>query len=140
MKALRMLAMAAVSAAYGPAQDMVIDATGRAQATPDLYYLLMKMEQSSARASDAAAEGERALKEFLAAAGALEIPGLKWRVVSNVFTPAEMPGSQGVVYTRNVIFTLPHTVSLPDRDSIFARLQDLGAKFNSHCVTCIGSG
>ncbi len=140
MKALRILAMMALGSACGLAQEYEIDVTGRAQAAPDVYYLLMKMERESARASDAATAVERALKEFLAAADALKIPGLTWRIANNVFTPAAVPLAQGVVFTRNVIFTVPDSVSLNDRDSAFARLQDLGARYNSHCVTCIGSG
>lgn len=140
MRALPILAVMGLCAARGLAQDLVIDVTGTAHAKPDVYYLLMKMEQSSARATDAAAAGERALREFLAAADALKIPGLSWRIVNNVFTPANTPVAQGITYTRNVIFTLPHSASMTDRDSVFARLQDLGARYDSHCVTCIGSG
>jgi len=48
-----------------------------------------------------------------------------------------------MVYTRNVVFKLVSSRAgeqLPARDAIIAKLEDLGARYNSHCVTCIGSG
>jgi hypothetical protein len=48
-----------------------------------------------------------------------------------------------MVYTRNVVFKLMSSQAgqpLPGRDAIIAKLEDLGARYNSHCVTCIGSG
>jgi len=119
----------------------IIQATGRAEAPPEISHLLMKMEYQSARAVDGCAAGERQLKEFLAAVEALQIPHLTWRVVNNVITPAADGISQGFLYVRNIVFDLPHDGrSREELDSIVARLEDLGARHNSHCVTCIGSG
>lgn len=73
----------------------IIQATGTAETRPDTLHLLMKMEYESARAMDSSAAGEKRLKDFLAAVEELRIPGLKWRVVNNVITPAQGPLSQG---------------------------------------------
>jgi hypothetical protein len=67
---------------------------------------------------------------------ALKIPGLGYRVTNNVFAPRGH--TPGITYSRNIIFTLPNAE--PQRDSLIAQLEDLGARYNSHCVTCIGSG
>jgi hypothetical protein len=138
MKALRILAFVAAGAVCAPAEDWVVDVTGKARGAPDVYYLLMKMEQQSARASDAALSGEKALMEFLAAVERLKVPGLTWRIANNIVSPGDR--GPGMVYSRNIVFTMLAEPSAADRDRAFARLQDLGAKYNSHCVTCIGSG
>ncbi len=115
----------------------VVEAIGSVRASPDVYYVLMKMDYEAAQARQATTAGEKRLHEFLAAVEALKIPGLAWRVSNNVITPDEI--GSGVIYTRNLVFTLP-AESAPAHDPIIARLEDLGARFNSHCVTCIGSG
>lgn len=120
-----------------------IQSVGTEAATPDVYYILMKMEFESSMAADATAEGEKRLHVFLAAVDALKIPNLSYRICNNLITPAnsDLPGA--VVYTRNIVFTLlsPRAgEQLPARDAIIAKLEDLGARYNSHCVTCIGSG
>jgi hypothetical protein len=120
-----------------------IESVGTETATPDVYYILMKMEFESSMAADATAEGEKRLHVFLAAVDALKIPNLSYRICNNLITPAnsDLPGA--VVYTRNIVFTLlsPRAgEQLPARDAIIAKLEDLGARYNSHCVTCIGSG
>lgn len=125
------------SAAQAPAPERrIIEAVGLASAAPEVAHVMMKMEYESNRAADAAAAGEKRLNEFLAAADALKIAGLTWRVWNNVWMPAQYNGA-GFLYTRNVVFTLPDSSA---RDETIARLEDLGARYNSHCVTCIGSG
>ena len=97
------------------------------------------MEYESGLAADAATLGEQRLSQFLAAVDELRLPGLTYRVVNNVITPAET--GAGVAYTRNIVFTLPNPAGEPaGRDRVVAKLEDLGARYNSHCVTCIGSG
>ena len=120
-----------------------LEAVGTETATPDVYYLLMKMEYQSGLASEAATQGERSLGDFLAAVDALHIPNLSYRVCNNLITPANELEAEGFVYTRNVVFKLMSSHAgepLPTRDAIIAKLEDLGARHNSHCVTCIGSG
>jgi hypothetical protein len=114
-----------------------IEAIGSERAAPDVFYLLMKMEYEAAQASEATTAGEKRLSEFLSTVEALRIPGLSWRVANNMITPNDI--GAGVTYTRNIVFTLPAEAAAA-RDPIIARLEDLGARFNSHCVTCIGSG
>ena len=92
-------------------------------------------------AADAAINGEAKLGEFLGAVDALGIPGLTHRVVNNVMIkPSQgFGGMPGVNYVRNVVFTLPD-LPAAERESVVAKLEDVGARHNSHCVTCIGSG
>jgi hypothetical protein len=120
-----------------------IESVGTETATPDVYYLLMKMEYESSLASDAATQGEKRLSDFLAAVDALKIPNLSYRICNNLITPANDERAEGIVYTRNVVFKLMSSRAgepVPGRDAIIAKLEDLGARYNSHCVTCIGSG
>jgi len=119
----------------------VIEAVGTETMPPDLIHLMMKMEFESSLAADATRQGEEQLNEFLAAADRLQIPALTHRVANNLITAAGE--FSGFVYTRNIIFTFaqPQPGTTPaDVDRIVARLEDLGARYNSHCVTCIGSG
>jgi hypothetical protein len=118
-------------------QRFVVEAIASERAAPDIYYLLMKMDYEAARTSEAATGGEKRLREFLGAVEALKVPGLTWRVANIVITPDDF--GPGVTYTRNIVFTLP-AEAVAANDPLIARLEDLGARFNSHCVTCIGSG
>jgi len=131
------------SAAPARAGKWTLESVGSETATPDVYYLLMKMEFESGLAADAATKGEQRLHDFLAAVDALKIPNLSYRICNNLFTPPNSVETAGYVYTRNIVFTLmsPHAGEpLPARDALVAKLEDLGARYNSHCVTCIGSG
>lgn len=127
------------------ARQWVIESVGRAAAPPDTVHLMMKMEYQAAQAADATRRGEKQLSEFLAAVDGLKIANLSYRVFNNVITPG--PGMEnglsGFLYTRNVIFTLrqPEPRGDPaELDRLIAQLEDLGARYNSHCVTCVGSG
>lgn len=127
------------------ARRWIIESVGRAAASPELIYLMMKFEYEGAQAADATSRGEKQLTEFLAAVDGLKIPGLTYHVHTNVITPAQGDGGvlSGFVYTRNVVFDLPpprSDMSRGELDQIIAKLEDLGARYNSHCVTCIGSG
>jgi hypothetical protein len=120
-----------------------IESVGTETATPDVYYLLMKMESESGLVAEATAQGEKQLRDFLAAVDALKIPNLSYRICNNLFTPPNGAETGGFVYTRNIVFTLLSSRAgeqLPARDAIIAKLEDLGARYHSHCVTCIGSG
>ena len=120
-----------------------IESVGTETATPDVYYLLMKMEYQSGLAFEATTQGEKRLGDFLAAVDALKIPNLSYRICNNLITPANDEEVAGIVYTRNVVFKLLSSrvgEQLLGRDAIIAKLEDLGARYNSHCVTCIGSG
>lgn len=132
-------------AALWVAGRLVIEAVGTETAPPDLIHLMMKMESQSGLAADATRKGEKQLSEFLAAVDSLQIPNLTYRVANSMITTA-LAGEEelsGFVYTRNIIFTFapPQPGATPaDVDRLVARLEDLGARYNSHCVTCIGSG
>jgi uncharacterized protein YggE len=125
------------------AGEWTLESVGTETATPDVYYLLMKMELESAGAADASTQGEKRLHDFLAAVDALKIPNLSHRICNNLFTPPNTAETTGFVYTRNIVFTLMSPRAgepLPARDALVAKLEDLGVHYNSHCVTCIGSG
>ena len=130
-------------ASKAAARLWTIESVGTETATPDVYYLLMKMEYQSGLASEAATQGEKRLADFLAAVDALKIPNLSYRICNNLITPANDEEVAGMVYTRNVVFKLTSSRAgepLPGCDAIIAKLEDFGARYNSHCVTCIGSG
>jgi hypothetical protein len=123
----------------------VIEAVGTESAPPDLIHLMMKMEFESSLVAEATSKGEKQLSEFLAAVDRLQIPNLTYRVANNLITSASAGRGQfsGFVYTRNMIFTFappPPGSARAEVDDLVARLEDLGARYNSHCVTCIGSG
>jgi hypothetical protein len=127
------------------AERWVIEAVGTETAPPDLIHLMMKMEMESSLAADATRQGEKRLSEFLAAVDRLQIPNLTYRVANNSIIPAAAaPGEfSGFVYTRNIIFTFAPPqpgLSSAEVDRLVAQLEDLGARYNSHCITCIGSG
>ena len=131
------------TAAKADAGQWTIESVGTEIATPDVYYILMKMESESGLAVEATTQGEKRLRDFLAAVDALKIPNLSYRICNNLFTPPTMGEATGYVYTRNIVFTLMSPRAgepLPARDALVAKLEDLGAHYNSHCITCIGSG
>ena len=128
--------LAVTGGAHAQLRERVIEAVGTARAAPDTWQVMMKMEYDAGLARDAIAGGEKQLQEFLAAADALKVPGLRWRVSNNVLTPANE--GPGITYSRNIVFTLARAVAAPD--PLIAKLEDLGARHHSHCVTCIGSG
>lgn len=122
----------------------VIEAVGTETVRPDVIHLMMKMEYESGLAAHATSKGEEQLREFLAAVDRLKIPHLTHRVSNHLLTPAQSGrGTQatGFVYTRNIVFTLSESGREPGAlDPVIAQLEDLAARYNSHCVTCIGSG
>lgn len=129
----------------GDAGHWVIESEGTATTLPDVVYLMMKMEYRAAKAADAVGRGEQQLSEFLAAVDNLKIPNLIYQVHNTVITPGEdRQGTfSGLVYTRNIVFTIrtPQPVLTSDKlEGTIAQLEDLGARHNSHCVTCVGSG
>ncbi len=127
------------------ARQWVIESVGRATASPDVIHLMMKMEYQAAQAADATRRGEKQLAEFLAAVDGLKILNLSYRVFNNVIIPGQTSRSElsGFVYTRNVVFTIRRPQpggNSSELDRMIAQLEDLGARYNSHCVTCVGSG
>lgn len=127
------------------AKRWVIEAVGTETVRPDVVHLMMKMEYESGLAADATRAGEQRLREFLTAVDALKIPNLTYRLSNTVITPAAAGRGavSGFVYTRNIVFTLTYSEAgqQPTQlDPVIAQLEDLGARYNSHCVTCIGSG
>jgi len=127
------------------ARQWVIESEGRAAMLPDTIHLMMKMEYEAAQATDATKRGEKQLADFLAAVDAMKIANLSHQVFNNVITPGPSVTSEfaGFVYTRNVVFTLHRPApseNSGELDRTIAQIEDLGARYNSHCVTCIGTG
>ncbi len=149
---LLMLCLAVLAPASPPqaqvkrdATRWVIEAVGTESVPPEVIHLMMKMEYESSLAGHATSKGEKQLSEFLGAVDRLQIANLTCRVTNNLIAPASAGRGQfsGFVYTRNIIFTFlqPQPAQPPSElDRLVAQLEDLGARYNSHCVTCIGSG
>ena len=57
-----------------------------------------------------------------------------------IVTPTDY--GRGFNLARNLVITLEHVdLRPPDEFSqLMAQMQDLGARFGSDCITCIGSG
>jgi uncharacterized protein YggE len=110
------------------------------RALPDTLYILMKVESQSARLSHAIADNERQIAEFGAA---LERQGFaRSALKTNNFVVAPVYESPGVIFSRNLVITVPGiNRKTPDEiTALLARAQDLGARYGSSCITCIGSG
>ena len=110
-----------------------------------LHRLRLRNRRGGAEVELPTRRGEKQLSEFLTAVDGLKIANLSYQVFNNVITPG--PGMEGelsgFVYTRNVVFTIrqPEPRGNPvELDRLIAQLEDLGARYNSHCVTCVGSG
>jgi hypothetical protein len=121
--------------------DMIrIREIGSARATPDTAYLLMKVESESVSLAQALQDNARQIGEFREGLEEIGISGDDVGVKNFVVMPLYV--GSGVSLSRNLIITME---GIGERRSeelqqIFAKVQDLGARYGSHCVTCIGSG
>jgi hypothetical protein len=68
------------------------------------------------------------------------IPREALRVRNFVVTPTNY--GRGFNLARNLVITMEHVDSMPPGEfsQWMAQLQDIGARFGSDCITCIGSG
>jgi uncharacterized protein YggE len=123
-----------------PQHSIRLSAVGSAKARPDTVYVLMKVESGSPQLAQAIRDNTKQVSDFMAALAGLGIPGSDMRVSNFVVAP--MYESRGVAFSRNVILTIPAIDKKPQDEvtRLLARIQDLGAKYGSSCVTCIGSG
>jgi Protein of unknown function (DUF541) len=110
------------------------------QAQPDNLYVLMKVQSEAAQLSQAIEQNSRAIKGFTAALAGIGVEPTAVRVTNFVVTPLVL--GRGVGFSRNLVIAIPgiEKKSPGEIERLMARIQDLGARYGSQCVTCIGSG
>ena len=110
------------------------------RAKPDTAYLLMKVESGSVSLTQALQDNLKQISSFLEGLEGLGFEKKAISVRNFVVTPQYM--GSGVSLSRNLVIPM---VEIDRQDpekleGLFAEVQDLGARYGSHCVTCIGSG
>lgn len=107
---------------------------------PDTLYLLMKVETEGAQLSQAIDRNKKTVEGFVEALKALQIDASAIRLTNFIVGPLEM--GSGVSFARNVVITIRDIDRQPaaEVNKLIAEAQDLGARFGSQCITCIGSG
>lgn len=113
---------------------------GSVRAVPDTAYLLMKVESESVSLAQALRENAKQIGQFRERIEEIGIGRDAVRVKNFVVMPLYL--GSGVSLSRNLIITMEEiNQKRPEElQQIFAKVQDLGARYGSHCVTCIGSG
>lgn len=107
---------------------------------PDTLYLLMKIQSEGAQLQQAIDQNRKAVDGFIAALKQLPIEPSDIRLSNLVVTSTMM--RTGASFARNVLITIPNIDRKPEGEinKLIAAVQDLGARYGSHCITCIGSG
>lgn len=121
-------------------QTIRIREEGRVKVSPDTLYLLMKVESSAAQLGQAMEQNKKAVEGFVEALGGLGISSDSIRQTNFVVTPSAT--GYGASFARNVVITIPSIDQKAPGEirKLMAKAQDLGARFGSNCITCIGSG
>lgn len=121
-------------------QTVRIRQEGTVKVPPDTVYLLMKVETEASLLGQAIEENKRAVEAFV---GALFRSGIDRASIreTNFVVGGSSVGS-GASFARNVVITVPAIGRMApgELNKLVARVQDLGARFGSSCITCIGSG
>lgn len=110
------------------------------KAEPDTAYLLMTIQTERGQLADAVRENEKQMDAFIAALRQMGIsPGAL--SIKN-FTVAPAITGKGFSLTRNLVITETEINRKPAGEMArrMAQVQDVGARFGSSCITCIGSG
>jgi len=121
-------------------QTIRIREEGTVKVPPDTLYLLMKTETEAAQLARAIEQNKKTVDGFVDALSRMGIDrGAIWQ--TNFILSRSMMGN-GVNFARNVVIRIP---AIDQKDpgeirQLMARVQDLGARFGSNCITCIGSG
>ena len=110
------------------------------KAQPDTAYLLMRVQTEKSQLSQAFRDNEKQLQSFITN---LEQGGISrdaLQVRNFLVTPINY--GRGFNLARNLVITVEHLNSKPPGEftQLMAQVQDLGARFGSDCITCIGSG
>ncbi len=121
-------------------QTVRIRQEGTVKVRPDTLYMLMKVENEAARMDQALDQNQKAVDGFVAALKGLKIDPSSIRVTNFIVGPTML--RSGVTFARNIVITLTGIDQMPAAgiDRLVASVQDVGARFGSHCITCIGSG
>ncbi|MFI5175535.1 MAG: SIMPL domain-containing protein [Terriglobia bacterium] len=129
------------SAPGGVADQVIrIREAGIVKVPPDTLYLLMKTETEGAQLGQAIEQNRKAVDGFVDALKRLGINKESIRQTNFVVSRSMM--GTGTTYARNVVITIPAIDQKTPGEitQLMARVQDLGARFGSNCITCIGSG
>jgi len=110
------------------------------KARPDTAYFLMTVESESGQLAQAIRENQEQLADFTAALRRIGISDAAIRIRNFLVTRAT--GPVGVTFARNLVITVEGLDRRPDEElaRLMAQVQDLGARYGSDCITCIGSG
>jgi hypothetical protein len=135
-------ALSTIPSAPGVFADQIIRIReeGIVRVPPDTLYLLMKTETEGAQLGQAIEQNRKAVDGFV---DALKRLGIEKEFIrqTNFVVSRSLMGS-GTSYARNVVITIPAIDQKTPGEikQLMARVQDLGARFGSNCITCIGSG
>jgi len=110
------------------------------RAQPDTAYLLMTVGTERSQLAEAVRENEKQLQAFVAALKQIGISPAALSIKNFVVAPVIM--GRGFSLARNLIITVEQINTRPADEfaQLRARVQDVGARFGSSCITCIGSG
>ncbi len=110
------------------------------KAEPDTAYVLMTVNTERGLMADAARENEKQVKAFIAALEKLGIASGSIGVKNFVVEPNVI--GRGHSVSQNLVITQTDVNRRPAQElaRLMAQIQDVGARFGSSCVTCIGSG
>jgi hypothetical protein len=110
------------------------------KAEPDTAYLLMAVETERGQLAEAFRENEKQMQAFITALHQMGIPAGALSIKNLVVTPAIM--GKGFSLTRNLVITETEINRRPAGELArrLAQVHDVGARFGSSCITCIGSG
>ena len=110
------------------------------KARADTAYLLMTVQTERSQLMQAYRDNQKQLKSFIDALLLAGIPREAMRVRNFVVTPTDY--GRGFNLSRNLVITVENVDLKPPAEfsRLMAQMQDLGARFGSDCITCIGSG
>ncbi|HYK89611.1 MAG TPA: SIMPL domain-containing protein [Acidobacteriota bacterium] len=123
-----------------PSQTIRIRQEGTVEVPPDTVYLLMKLETEAPLLGRAIEQNKKAAEEFVEALCRSGIDRASIRETNFVVSGSSV--GNGTSFARNVVITVSSISRMAqgELNKLVARVQDLGARFGSSCITCIGSG
>ena len=123
----------------GPRQIRIHE-VGSVKARADTAYLLMTVQTERSQLAQAIRDNEKQLQDFITALAQSGVSKQSLAVRNFVVTPVRY--GKGFNLARNLVITVEHMDSKPPGEfaQLMAEVQDIGARFGSDCVTCIGSG
>ena len=110
------------------------------KAEPDTAYLLMTVQTERGQLTDAVRENEKQMQAFVATLKQMGISPAALSIKNFVVVPSVI--GKGFSLARNLVITEEHINGRPAAELAqrMAQVQDVGARFGSSCITCIGSG